>query len=45
LRAKFLSTDLTARAQFPAEEGPAAAHDEAEQGRLRQELVDWASPN
>jgi DNA mismatch repair protein MutL len=42
LRAKFLSTDLTARAQFPAEEGPAAAHDEAEQGRLRQELVDWA---
>ncbi|HUT13724.1 MAG TPA: DNA mismatch repair endonuclease MutL [Thermoguttaceae bacterium] len=42
LRGKFLTTDLTARAQPPAEADPSGAHDEAQATRLRQELVDWA---
>jgi len=42
LRGKFLTTDLTARAQPPAESDPSGAHDEAQAARLRQELVDWA---
>jgi len=42
LRGKFLTTDLTARAQPPAEADPSGAHDEAQAARLRQELVDWA---
>lgn len=42
LRSKFLSTDLMVRAGVEAEQGPAAAHDQSQQARLRQELVDWA---
>jgi DNA mismatch repair protein MutL len=42
LRTKFLSTDLTARAERPADDDPTAAHDEAQTAQLRQQVVDWA---
>ena len=42
LRTKFLSTDLMAKAEIPAQDAASAAHDEEEQARLHQELVDWA---
>ena len=42
LRGKFLATDLTARVQTPAVEETPSHHDEAAEGRLRQQLVDWA---
>ncbi len=42
LRTKFLGTDLTTRVQTPAEDAPGSAHDEREEVRLRQQLVDWA---
>ena len=48
LRSKFLTTDLTARGQTPAdgrppgEEDPTGGHDQARAVQLRRELVDWA---
>ncbi len=51
LRTKFLSTDLTTRAQSPAptapwpaagDADPTTAHDEQQAARMRQQLVDWA---
>ncbi len=42
LRTKFLGTNLVARAEIPAQDDPAAAHDQEGQARLRQGLVDWA---
>ena len=42
LRTKFLSTDLHARVRSEENEDPSGAHDEAQAGRLRRELVDWA---
>jgi DNA mismatch repair protein MutL len=42
LRSKFLATDLTARAQAPAEADPAAALDARQAAGVRQQVVDWA---
>ena len=45
LRQKFLNTDLTARVQStppPADATPAAAHDQEQATRHREELVRWA---
>jgi len=42
LRTKFLSTDLTARAQSTPDDDPTRAHDAERTAQLRQQVVDWA---
>ncbi|MFH1920763.1 MAG: DNA mismatch repair endonuclease MutL, partial [Planctomycetota bacterium] len=42
LRTKFLSTDLTTRAELPPDDDPTGAHDQEQTAQLRQRMVDWA---
>ncbi len=42
LRAKFLSTDLTARVESVPDDDPTGAHDEGQTAQVRQQVVDWA---
>ncbi|MGD0654905.1 MAG: DNA mismatch repair endonuclease MutL [Thermoguttaceae bacterium] len=42
LRSKFLTTDLSTRAQTSGGEDPSGGHDAARAQQMRQELVDWA---
>ena len=42
LRAKFLSTDLTARVESLPDDDPTGAHDEGQTAQVRQQVVDWA---